>query len=386
MSSYPDTLLNSCLVTKYKSGEDSCPSHQDDEPFIAHDSSIFTLSIGCERDMKFKNIQSPDTEESVKLVNNSLLSFSRLSQVFWAHEIPQDQSTSCRYSLTFRHLSPMSANSTIIIGDSNTSNLNFGSGHNTFGIWMPGLRIKAGQIGNIPSPTEMKSAPRNFVFHTGINDIRKFNHDPIPVLAHSLMKKCAAYAQYFPKSKVYVSHVLPTKDPLLNRAINEFNCIISQLSNTHNNVNIINHANFCDPNGNLFIYYGRHLNDGTPKHSDVVHLGSKGIALLCMNIKQLIVKLKFNNTNTRASQPSIANSKSNDNYTSLSYKNTNNRVNFQFPPYALPSFPNQPIHFSSPHFPPLPTHNSTSFDGDFKGALCSSLKLNKNSSIDGYQS
>ena len=84
----------------------------------------------------------------------------------------------------------MNANSTLVIGDSNTAHLKFGIGRNTFGIWMPGMRVKAGRIHDIPDPSTIKSSYRNFIFHTGINDIRTTNPAPIPVSANELQKKC----------------------------------------------------------------------------------------------------------------------------------------------------------------------------------------------------
>ena len=60
-------------------------------------------------------------------------------------------------------------------------------------------------------------------------------------------------------------------------------------------MSLIGHSNLSDPNGNLRINYGRHYNDGSPKLHDLVHLGSKGLTVFCMNIKQVIVKMKHEN-------------------------------------------------------------------------------------------
>ena len=87
-------------------------------------------------------------------------------------------SSEIRYSLTFRQLAPYYVNSTVIVGDSNTHNLKFGGGRSTFGVWMPGCRIKATRIQNIPNPEELEFPYRNLVIHTGLNDIRNQNHLP----------------------------------------------------------------------------------------------------------------------------------------------------------------------------------------------------------------
>ena len=123
---YPKTIINSCLVTRYMNGSKTCPKHCDDEPFIAPWSDIFTLSIGADRTMLFTSVNEDST--SVNLPANSLLAFSRASQNFWKHEIPSSDCANVRYSLTFRQLAPYYANATVIVGDSNTQNLKFGSG------------------------------------------------------------------------------------------------------------------------------------------------------------------------------------------------------------------------------------------------------------------
>ena len=287
---YPNATINSCLVTKYKNGKDSCPSHHDNEPFIGADSDIFTLSIGCKRQMLFKCSKNSSTD-CIDLLSNSLLKFSRYSQEFWAHEIPSDESKSVRFSLTFRDIAPMNANSTLVIGDSNTSQLKFGVGRNTFGKWMPGLRIKAGRIRDIPNPSEIKSVYKNIIFHTGINDIRATNADPIPVLTSELQKRCISYSKKFPYTKLHISLALPTKDPNLNALVNHFNYNLIQFSHSNTNISIIEHTNLMQPSGTLHSAFGRHTQDGNPKSADIVHLGNKGISVFSMNLKKCIVRM-----------------------------------------------------------------------------------------------
>ena len=129
-------MTNSCLVTQYQDGSNTCPKHSDDERFIAPCSDIFTFSVGSERSMMFTSVNN-DTE-SVTLPSNSLLVFSRSSQEFQKHEITSSETSDVRYSFTFRQLAIYYANSTLIVGDSNTRNLKFGTEQNTFGVWMQG--------------------------------------------------------------------------------------------------------------------------------------------------------------------------------------------------------------------------------------------------------
>ena len=72
----------------------TCPTHGDNEPFITPDSDIFTVSIGSERTMKFENCndQARKVNESIKLKDNELLVFTRVSQVFYHHSIVPEES------------------------------------------------------------------------------------------------------------------------------------------------------------------------------------------------------------------------------------------------------------------------------------------------------
>ena len=286
------------MVTRYQNGSHTCPQHSDDEPFIAPWSDIFTLSLGADRTMLFTSVN--EDSKSVNLPNNSLLAFSRASQNFWKHEIPSNNCTNVRYSLTFRQLAPYYANSTLIAGDSNTQNLKFGSGRNTFGVWMPGCRVKAGKISDIPGPHEVDFPYRHLVLHCGVNDLRIQNHQPIPVLVKNLEDKCLALSAKFPKMKVHVSMLLPTKDPGLNSMISEFNHRVKGVCDNHVNFSIISHNNIADESGKLSHQLGRHNRDGSAAVFDSVHLGSKGISIFCANIKNSIIKrkTKVNNIDT----------------------------------------------------------------------------------------
>ena len=113
-------------------GDNFIPAHRVDEPVIDPESDIITFSIGTSRTMKFVD----NSDESVKnqILNvNSLLVLSRFSQDFWRHSIEKCESNEVRYSFTLRHVDPHFINSTIVVGDSNTTNLKFGSGLGTLG-------------------------------------------------------------------------------------------------------------------------------------------------------------------------------------------------------------------------------------------------------------
>ena len=77
---------------------------------------------------------------------------------------------------------------------------------------MPGKRIKVGHIEAIPNATDI-GPYRNIVIHTGINSInsspsfRKSNKALIDNLEWKIRDICETY----PKAKVFISLLLPTK-------------------------------------------------------------------------------------------------------------------------------------------------------------------------------
>ena len=169
--------------------------------------------------MRFTDINDIADPVEIRLSDNSLISFSRASQEQLKHEITPSDSKTCRYSLTFRQIAPHYSNSTLIIGDSNTENLKFGSGRKTFGVWMPGGRVRSSKVGAIPTPESISVPYKHFVIHVGINDLRANNPKPVNAIARELENKSAAIANAFPHAKVHLSLLLPSKDRHLNKII-----------------------------------------------------------------------------------------------------------------------------------------------------------------------
>jgi alkylated DNA repair dioxygenase AlkB len=297
--------INSCLISRYNDGNMFCPPHSDDEVFIDPTSKIFTLSIGAERTMTFSNRHKEKSDESLTLPHCSLLTFDRHSQDFWNHAIVRDETiSSSRYSFTFRHLSPVFLNSTAIIGDSNTQELKFGEGPGTFGRWFPGKRVKAGHIRQIPEPQDI-GPYRNIVIHTAINDINPYQSKwnphpdpkPLPVLAKQLEFKCTNILKVYPRSNIYLSCVLPTKDSHLNKSVREFNGYLEGICRSHKNIRLIQHPTIGDPFGNLRINLGRQIH-GKPNAADYLHLGDAGMKIFASTLKETVrYKKRSDNVN-----------------------------------------------------------------------------------------
>lgn len=105
---YPN--FNSCLVNKYRNGQDSIKPHQDSSISFGEYPTISNLSMVSERKMvvralsRFNDIS--DKEIEFKLKPNSLFIMAGASQKFFTHSIPKDNNENKRYSLTFRQHYP----------------------------------------------------------------------------------------------------------------------------------------------------------------------------------------------------------------------------------------------------------------------------------------
>ena len=288
----PEMPINSCLVSRYFTGTNSIPPHRDNEPAIDPESDIVTVSVGAERAMTFASNSGNDIQHQM-LKDRSMIVSSRFAQDFWLHSINPCDSTDVRFSFTLRNVDPHFINSTIILGDSNTANIKFGNGIGKLGAWMPGKRVKVGHIEAIPDAKDI-GPYRNIVIHTGINSIncsprfKKSNKALIGNLEAKILDICEVY----PRAKIYISLLLPTRQAHLNYRIRDFNNLIMDMTCRLSRVCIIEHSLFGDMLSNE---HGRWKRDGeesnvfVPKTEDCLHLGKIGIRLLATNIKQSVI-------------------------------------------------------------------------------------------------
>ena len=292
----PNAWLNSCLITRYNDGQSHIPKHSDDECAIDPESVIVTASFGAEREIKFTSTRRNE-EKSLKLKDNSVYTMDRRSQDYWQHEIvsiPADQQVESsdsivRYSFTFRNISPHYMNSTVIIGDSNTKYVKFGNGIGTLGKWMPGKRIRAAKIQDIPTAQEI-GPYRNIIIHTGINNLTDdLNRASNGSLIRQLKAKCGGIHDLYPKAKIFISLLLPTKSRMVNSRVSQLNGLILDMVFGQKNLFIIDNSIISDGHGCLPPKYGRFIGNNTPNANDIVHLGREGIKLFCMNLKKVVM-------------------------------------------------------------------------------------------------
>ena len=277
-SQHQDSVINQCLVNMYPDNTSYLPEHSDNEASIVHGSNIFTVSIGATRNVSFRRSVPPEDEKVVSAEGNSLYIMSRSSQNSWRHRIdPATENCGVRYSITFRYVTKHSGNATIVIGDSNTRFLRFGTGKGTFGDKLPGKRVLAFTIDQI-KPEEC-SGYKNVFVHCGVNDIR--NSGSPEACANNLISKLEKICQLCPTSRVNVSPILPTRLQHLNQKAIVFNKTLFNYINTCNSkIGSLDFSGFLDESQTLLDKrFCRYQNE------DPVHLGSTGIFTLASIIR-----------------------------------------------------------------------------------------------------
>ena len=158
---------------------------------------------------------------------------------------------------------------------------------------MPGKRIKAGHIDELP-PASKVGPYRNIVIHTGINNINNNRYrQSNQSLIGNLESKIHSYSQMYPKSKIFVSLLLPSRLRTLNRRITDFNNLLLDMTCRIDRVSIIENGIFGDILTNdhgRWKSSGSESNEFEPNLNDVLHLGKKGIRLFAISIKDSIIK------------------------------------------------------------------------------------------------
>tara|TARA_B110000971_G_C20027408_1_gene509660 strand:+ start:753 stop:1415 length:663 start_codon:yes stop_codon:yes gene_type:complete len=108
-------FLNSCLINKYRTGQDSIRPHRDNQTTFGDNPTVIGVSYGDERDIVFNRIHyDPDKMNSIKpdrnnpeeirvnLKSGSLFIMGGSIQKYFSHEVPKTESDNTRYSMTFR--------------------------------------------------------------------------------------------------------------------------------------------------------------------------------------------------------------------------------------------------------------------------------------------
>jgi alkylated DNA repair dioxygenase AlkB len=98
-----DVLFNSVLLNLYRDGQDSNGWHSDDEPELGERPTIASISLGADRDFRFRHKSKGDASTH-KLQAGSLLWMQGDSQTNWQHCVPKRAEAKPRINLTFRQI------------------------------------------------------------------------------------------------------------------------------------------------------------------------------------------------------------------------------------------------------------------------------------------
>ena len=292
--------INQCLINRYQNGDSILPNHSDDESDIDPESFIYTLSLGQERNLIFTDKFS-GAEFTHSCKERELYMMTRSSQAYFSHRIDRDNSSSVRYSLTFRHVNPRFSHSTILIGDSNTKKLNFGEGKGSFGVSLPGKRLKASTVSDI-NPHDC-AAYANVVFVVGTNNLRKEYiscKEDISNVFDCFAEKIALIRKIRKNIKIVIIPVPPTRLIDMNRRIMCYNTMLHQrliISSTYFNIKLVPIYEFLDNQGLLRRDF---LRDG-----DYLHFNDLGLSRLAFDIKNAI----FNRAGHSYNKPANARTK-----------------------------------------------------------------------------
>ena len=283
---------NSVLINHYPSSDRLSPSqsylamHSDDESTILANSKIVTISIGATRTVLFEPKQDRDqdpTELDVK--SNSLYTMTRSSQNWYRHGVPKvsDESpTEERFSITFRSLSSQSRRNIVLIGDSNTKDVNFGDGIGKVGHSFPGKRVKAARVKDI-NP-HLCAGYSNAFLMCGTNDLRSENVrnvSDIHKTVSTLKNKLTEIRQLCPLTNIFVVPVLPSRIHEMNKNIMLYNNLVHEMiDNCFPDIWFKGIYGFLDNNNLLSVKFTR--------GNDMIHLGSRGLAKFVSHMKNCV--------------------------------------------------------------------------------------------------
>ena len=95
--------INSCLINRYKDGNDYIRAHRDTHLTFGRFPTIINISIGETRRLLFKK-NLDDSVIEYNLESGSIFIMSGSSQELYTHEITKSDTNNERFSLTFRQV------------------------------------------------------------------------------------------------------------------------------------------------------------------------------------------------------------------------------------------------------------------------------------------
>ena len=264
-----NTTNFSCMVNYYANGKSFINQHSDNEWAIKNDSTIYTVSLGAPRTIKFINQKGPLDIRSVKLENGCVTSMSAKSQRDWTHGIESEpEINEPRISLTFRHMSgdprpprprappvlrssarPISGQSTTsrappIQNETKPSRILFlsdsilgGCQSNIFNVISNHTCIKKMnyELTNFDNFSDEFRYSDIVVLSGGINDIARKGHSAAS-LAEAVFPKLENCSKNFPRTKFVVNSIILTKQGHINENSIKYNRYLYDFCKQHENL------------------------------------------------------------------------------------------------------------------------------------------------------
>ena len=293
--------FNNVLINYYPEKSDATkpsshiPMHSDDEYEIDPGSLICSYSLGATRRISFSERHGSGSD-FLDVESNSLYTMTRESQTWYKHGI-QDAICGARYSVTVRQITPDNKRGILLIGDSNTSAVRFGSGRGTVGERFPGKRVKASKIEDIePS---LCGEYRNIFLVCGTNDLRPKENPQIDELVSKMIGKIKLIKLLNPRCKLFAMPVLPTRDRDMNKNIVMYN---RKLCDWIKSMTQIDPSITMPP---VYSFLDSYNLLATPltRDGDKIHLGELGISKFVTLMKELVYNnLDSQNSNGKRQQ------------------------------------------------------------------------------------
>ena len=280
---------NSILVNYYPASSRLSPEdsflamHSDDENSVKADSKIITLSIGASRKVSFETKNQGEVKRvNLEAPHNSVYVMTRQSQNWFRHGIPSPPpgvEMDERFSITFRCLHKKFKRSIILLGDSNTKEVNFGSGSGKVGHSYPGKRVKAARVKDIEA--KACTGYSDIFIMSGTNDLRcenVSNEQDIRKTVDTLKEKLIEIKQLCPGAKLFVIPVMPSRIPKMNCNITLYNELVDEML-------FLNFPDVWFQGIYSFVDSKGLLSNKLTRPNDNVHLSAKGIAKLVTYMK-----------------------------------------------------------------------------------------------------
>ena len=296
-------VINSCLVNRYAGEESFLPEHSDNETTINPESSIYTISIGANCQVTFADKYSNSDVHTLDCNTGSLYAMTRRSQEFFTHRIERGGVGGLRYSLTFRAVNWRNRNATLIIGDSNTCNLAFGSNlKNSFGELMPGQQVYTPTLDHVDKAAVRCCGYKNVVFSCGINDLKPDNVKTQADIDTIFQRYCSTISnirRLNSKTNLFIVPILPTKSHQYNWKALYFNSrIFRDLGKLGLGViHVDGVQNLLDSNDLLSERLSRQFD----RHNrlDLLHLNDIGVKIFARVIKKSVFSRLLSGTKKR---------------------------------------------------------------------------------------